>query len=851
MKRITTARVREYAALPVTAGRALALATLPTMICCLSPLSRALADDYFDPAALEFADPQQQTSDLHYFAKPGGQQPGTYPVTVVVNDQELGQADITFVDDGGKLQPVLTPGQLAEYGVNVSAFPAFQTLHEGETFTRIEKFIPDASSRFTFANQRLTLSIPQAAMNVQSRGYVDPSRWDDGVPAAFVDYYFSGAQIKNADDGESSRSNYLNLRSGVNLGAWRLRNVSSMQYDQQRRHWDSQSTWLQRDVRSLKSLLRIGDTYTTGDVFDSIPFRGVQLMSDDEMLPDSQRGFAPTIRGVAHSNAKVTVSQHGYVIYETFVSPGAFAISDLYPTSQSGDLEVKVTESNGSVRTFTQPYSAVPYMLREGRGKFSLSAGRYHSGADSVRSPEFLQGTLFYGLSAGFTLYGGTQLAQDYQSWALGLGRGFGEFGSLGGDVTQAVTRTPSGKRYAGHSLRAQYQKNFVSSGTAFCLASYRYSSSGYYDFAEASALESAQGQVDNRRRREEISVSQSLGDLGSLAVSAWSQEYWHRQSRDETVHLGFYSAWKGISWGVGYYYTRASGQQKNDRSWSFNINIPLGGPLSDSAVSYNTTSDSNGYTSQQVSLYGAVPSRPNLFYSVQQGYGNQGRGSNSSAALDYHGGFGNAQLGYRHDAASNQLTWGGAGSVVAHPHGVTFGQTVGESFAIVRAPGAAGVAVQNGNNVHTDWRGYAVVPSLTAYRKNVITLDTESMADDTDVDQQGQTVIPSGGAVVMANYRTHIGNRVLFTLRNAQGPLPFGASARLVGTEESGNAPGGMVADGGQVYLSGVPQEGTLAVSWVVNNQSQSCRLHFHLPDNPQQSLNTVKTVSGLCQTR
>lgn len=279
--------------MPVTAGRALALATVPTMMFCLSPLNRALADDYFDPAALEFADPQQQTSDLHYFAKPGGQQPGTYSVTVVVNDQELGQADITFVDDGGKLQPVLTPGQLADYGVNVSAFPAFQTLHEGETFTRIEKFIPDASSRFTFANQRLTLSIPQAAMNVQSRGYVDPSRWDDGVPAAFVDYYFSGAQIKNADDGESSRSNYLNLRSGVNLGAWRLRNVSSMQYDQQRRHWDTQSTWLQRDVRSLKSLLRIGDTYTTGDVFDSIPFRGVQLMSDDEMLPDSQRGFAP------------------------------------------------------------------------------------------------------------------------------------------------------------------------------------------------------------------------------------------------------------------------------------------------------------------------------------------------------------------------------------------------------------------------------------------------------------------------------------------------------------------------------------------------------------------------------
>lgn len=108
-----------------------------------------------------------------------------------------------------------------------------------------------------------------------------------------------------------------------------------------------------------------------------------------------------------------------------------------------------MTESNGAVRTFTQPYSAVPYMLREGRGKFSLSAGRYHSG-ESVRSPEFLQGTLFYGLTAGFTLYGGTQLARDYQAWALGLGRGFGEFGSLGG-----MSPRPSPVRRRASAIRA------------------------------------------------------------------------------------------------------------------------------------------------------------------------------------------------------------------------------------------------------------------------------------------------------------------------------------------------------------------------------------------------------------
>lgn len=820
---------------------------LPTAIFLLCQSGIARAEDYFDPAALEFANPQQKTADLHYFAKSGGQQPGTYPVSIWVNNQEIAQSEVTFVDSNGALQPQLTPAQLAEYGVNFSAFPAFNTLHEGEPFTHIERYIPDASSHFDFATQRLNLSIPQAAMNVQSRGYVDPARWDEGIPAAFVNYNLTGSQTRQSDD--NSRSSYLNLRSGVNFGAWRLRNVSSMEYDRTRR-WNSQSTWLQRDLKSLKSLLRMGDTFTSGDVFDSVQFRGVQLMSDDEMLPDSQRGFAPTIRGMAHSNAKVTISQHGYVIYETFVSPGAFAISDLYPTAQSGDLEVQVKESDGSVRTFTQPFSAVPFMLREGRVKFSLSAGRYHSGQSRTPSPTFLQGTLFYGLPAEFTLYGGSQLAQDYQSWALGVGRGFGELGSLGGDATWANTTTPSGKRSAGHSLRVQYQKDFAGTGTSFSLASYRYSSGGYYDFSEANALESRNGLVDNKRSREEISVSQAFGGMSSLAISAWSQEYWHRQSRDETIHLGFYSAWRGVSWGVGYYYTQSSDRQKADRSWSFNLSIPLGGPLAESAISYSTTSGNNGRTSQQASLYGSIPRNPNLYYSLQQGYANGGQGSNSSASLDYHGGYGTAQLGYRQDSASHQLTWGASGSIVAHPHGVTLGQTVGESFAIVRAPGAADVAIQNGSNVHTDWRGYAVVPSLTAYRKNTITLDTESLADDADVELEGQTVIPGGGAVVQANYQTHIGNRVLFTLSDSRGPLPFGASVRLHKAEdEQGAAPGGMVADGGQVYLSGIPQEGTLDVAWNADNISRKCALHFHLTDTVQQGQSPVKTVSGVCQ--
>ncbi len=65
----------------------------------------------------------------------------------------------------------------------------------------------------------------------------------------------------------------------------------------------------------------MGDTATAGDIFDSVQMRGAMLASDEEMLPDSQRGFAPIVRGIAKSNAEVSIEQNGYVIYRTYVQP--------------------------------------------------------------------------------------------------------------------------------------------------------------------------------------------------------------------------------------------------------------------------------------------------------------------------------------------------------------------------------------------------------------------------------------------------------------------------------------------------------------------------------------------------
>ncbi len=115
----------------------------------------------------------------------------------------------------------------------------------------------------------------------------------------------------------------------------------------------------------MKSDITVGQSSSPADVFDSVPYTGVELKSDNDMLPDSEKGYAPIIRGTAHSNALVMVRQNGYVIYQNTVAPGAFEINDLYPTGSSGDLQVTVKETDGSESHFVVPFASVPVLQRE------------------------------------------------------------------------------------------------------------------------------------------------------------------------------------------------------------------------------------------------------------------------------------------------------------------------------------------------------------------------------------------------------------------------------------------------------------------------------------------------------
>ena len=831
---------------------------LAMAIALLLPSLSAHAKDYFNPALLEQPGESSVATDLSAFEN-GGQLPGRYQVDIYLNGESVNSKEVVFFQTADKgLQPCLTLAELSEYGVKVDEYPALQK--PGENCVDISA-IPQASAEFVFGAQRLDLSIPQAAVNSQVRGYVPPSHWDEGINAAMMNYSFSGTSGLENQRGGAGNSQYLNLRPGVNIGAWRIRNYSTWSRSSNGDdRWETLYSYAQRSIVPFKSQLTLGESQAPSDVFDSVPFNGAQLASDDEMLPESQRGYAPVVRGIARGNsAQVIIRQNGYVIYQTTVPAGPFEITDMFPSGGSGDLHVTVKESDGSEQTMLVPFASLPVLQREGRLRFSVTGGQYRAYNTEVEKSAFVQGTAIYGVGSGITLYGGTQIAEHYRSLAGGIGQNLGVLGALSADVTHSSGEPKESTSSQGQSWRIRYSKSLADTGTTMSIAGYRYSTSGFYtlsDVLETYRDNGSERLTERKRNRTELTLSQDLGDdRGYLSIGAVNESYWNNSRKTASWNLGYTNSWNGISYGLNYSMNRnttstgandtASGKTyERDQVVSFNLSIPLNRWLSNSYASYNVSSSKSRGTVNSVGLNGTALADNNLNWNVTQGYASNGQGNSGYASMNYRATYGEVNGGYSYGAGQRSMNYGVQGAIVAHADGITAGQTMGETFGLVKVPGAREVGVFNQTGVKTDFRGYALVPNLTPYRNNDITLNTATLKDDVELQQTTRKVVPTRGAVVRADYRAQVGLRVLMNLTRTDGKaVPFGATVINEADRDAGSS---IVGDGGQVYLAGLQDKGVLLVQWGKENDRQ-CRVTYRLSNNKDAA--GIQTVNGQCR--
>lgn len=829
----------------------------------------AWAEDYFDPAFLG----GKTHVDLSVFSTSGGIAEGKYTVMVFMNQQAMGEFELDFKKNAqGQIAPLLTLSQLEHWGVDVSHVPELKNLSEQTEIDDLAAYIPQATTNLNLAHLRLNISVPQIAMQQSFGNWADPSLWEDGIPALLVNYNLSAGRTTNTTGDKVHNDNvFAAFRLGANAGPLRLR--STLTYNQTRNHGANDysynsskthfsNTYLSRDIKRLRSTLLVGESSTGSDVIDGVPFKGVQLSSNEQMLPSQLRGFAPMINGVATSNARVTVRQNGNIVYETYVAPGPFAINDIQQSGMSGDYDVTVTEADGTERQFIVPYSSLPMMLRPGGWKYEITGGRYNGGyTNRSRNADFMLLTGVYGLPKNVTVYGGTLLSRDYGAVSGGLGVSLGDIGAISADMTHSSAKFEHSSTQTGQSYRLRYSKSLLSTGTSVDLTALRYSTEHYYNFNEFNSegyqLNDGMSPWSMQRRRSsfQTQLSQQMDSWGSLSFRANRDDYWGGEQTFTGLSLGYSNNIEGINYSVHYNIDRmktSSGDWPENRQISVNVNIPFSllssSPLLQSA--YATTSithDNHGRTQNQVGLSGNLyDSKVN--YNLSQSWGNQGQTANSNLNIGYQSTKGTLSTGYSYNNDSWSINMGASGALVMHSEGIVLSNTLGDSIALVSAPNAPGVRVMNGNSV-TDWRGYAVAPYLSSYTKNSVGLDPSTLPDDVELAQSNINVYPTSGAVVKAKFTTRVGYQVLMTLKHNNTVVPFGAMASLVNNKpnEENSA---IVSDHGQVYMTGLPESGKIFVKWGPS-VSQRCTTIFNIRDltiSPEMGLRQV-TLNCLSQ--
>lgn len=811
--------------------------------------TNTLARDFFDPAFIKSVNQGDPSSipDLSLYSTRDAQAPGVYRIDVILNNSLQETADIRFVDKkdpvtgAQKLALCLSIAKLTTYGLRSEAFP---TLREDANGCADTSVIPDLTTDFNFNTQQLLISIPQAALSTIAQGFVSPDEFDDGINALLTNYQFSSGKDYEADNEYYN----LNLQSGLNVGPWRLRNLSTWNKSAgTKSDWDSVYLYVQRSIVPLKSTLVMGESTSLSSIFDSVPFTGIQLATDTDMIPESLRGFAPIVRGIARTNARIVIKQNGYQIYQAFVAPGAFEITDLYSTGGNGDLYVTVEESDGSRQNFVVPYASLPLMLREGQMEYEITSGKYRPYDGNIDEKPFTQATISYGVLSNTTFYTGLQAASNYQALAFGAGQNLGDIGAVSADVTTAWSSKKDEDKTSGQSWRIRYGKNILETGTNITVAGYRYSTSGYNTLSDVmNTYSNRYGGYTPRslRNRTNITVSQSLGaGLGSLSVSGIFEDYWDSKRHNNSLNIGYNGGFRRFNYYAGYSYSRyswgnnGSGRYvEDDHVVSFNISIPLSEWLPNAYATYNATNSSPGSTDQYVSLSGVALENHNLDWNVQQGYSNREDASGGIYG-NYRGSAGSVNAGYSYAKNSQLINYGLSGGVLVHADGITLGQEMSETAVLVKAPGLKNVRLENDATIETDSRGYAIIPYVTPYHRTNVTLDSTTLGNNMELPNTTQKVVPTRAAVVRANFAGNIGRRAFLILKRASGEnVPYGAT---VTSTTDKNAQASIVSDGGMVYMSGLKDNGEVYAQWG-SKAGQQCKAAYSL----------ATEIEGIAQT-
>lgn len=790
--------------------------------------------------------------DINRFTHGNPILPGEYNVDVYINGSWFGKHRMVFkaTEDNKNAYTCFTARQLLEYGIKAEIIKE-KTESTNTECQKLNEWVDDSFYELDTSKLRFDVSIPQIAMQKNARGYIDPSVWDRGINAAFASYNASAYKTFNKSNNNEERTNaFLSLNTGANIASWQLRHNGQWTWEDEaedkesKSTYNSVSTYAQRAFPEYRGVLTLGDSFTNGEIFDSFGYRGAEFSSDDRMLPNTMTGYAPRIRGNAKTNAKVEIRQQGQLIYQTTVAPGSFEINDLYPTGFGGELEISILEASGEIQKYSIPYASVAQMLRPGMSRYSVMTGQFRD-RDIEVDPFIFQGQYQRGINNYITAYGGLQGSDNYK--ALTLGSAFATpIGAVALDISHSETDFDRRDKESGQSYRISYSKRIDPTNTNLTLAAYRYSTENFYKLRDALLAKD----LDNRgitsayagKQRSEFQITLNQGlpnDWGNVyATGSWS-DYWNDVEATKEYQVGYSNNYRGVNYGLSaikrVVENDVTGRKDDDTEYLLTLSLPLS--IKGSPANFNsfTTQDST-----TVGVNGVVGDRFNYSTSLATEYGEN---PSLSANAQYRTNFATLGGSYGISDHYEQAALSARGNIVAHSDGVLFGPDQGQTMVLVYAPEATGAKVNNTPGLTINESGYAVVPYVTPYRLNDITLNPEGMSLDVELEGTSQRIAPYAGSISKVDFITKSGKAIYIRSLNSKGEtLPFAAEIF-----DSKGEYVGMVAQGSLAYLRTKTLADTVTVKWG-EEQSEQCNIQYDATTQASDDDKNMIMLEGVC---
>ena len=561
--------------------------------------------------------------------------------------------------------------------------------------------------------------------------------------------------------------------------------------DETNRHLRLDTTYT-IDRPSERASWRLGDAISRRGSMLGRPVRfgGLQYSTNFQTQPGLVLTPMTTLDGQAALPSTVDLYVNNVLQNSRQIPPGPFSVSAAPVVAGDGEVSMRVRDIAGREEIISQRFYASTALLSPGLSDFSLEAGflRRNFGRESQDYGEFFASASYrLGLTPTLTVEGNLQ-AQH------------GGPGVVSGGLASAFAGIGTATLALAHSLSHD--------GDGFQGLIGLERRSGRHSFAVRSQMASEnfrQIGIDPQqtvRRMDTAFWGYRMDGIGSFSLSYISQQIGNFYPTD--IYSASYSTARH-AWGTFVVSATQSRSETSQSSVYFLWVLPLEREVSASLM-YLQGQNQREQTIFQMNK--SLPPGEGIGYRLQAAFN-----APQQAALFTQNQYGQARMEAASFDGETSARVGLSGAVARLADQWYLTRRIGSSYGLVRMPGLNNVRVYVDNQLasRTNPEGYAFLPRLHPYQRNLVSVEQMDLPMDATIDALTLNPVPRWRSGLVIDFPVRQQAAATLNLLLSDGkPVPAGALIRLNQGEANF-----AVGREGLTFVSGLKKENQLDVQW------------------------------------